>query len=96
MRFEWDKEKSAHNMIERGISFELASQIFEDGAHRTLVDNREDYGEVRLLTYGMIGRRLFAVVHTSRGEHIRIISARKANRREQREHERWMKEQENE
>lgn len=82
MEFEWDEEKNRLNLDKHGISFEEAVQVFDD-VHLSRVDTREDYGEVREITIGMIaGTVLAVVVHTDRDESIRMISARKANKRE--------------
>jgi uncharacterized DUF497 family protein len=82
MDFEWDADKDAENLAKHGISFEEAAHIF-DGPILTKMDDREDYGEVREITMGMLSPdAVLVVVHTDRGEKIRLISARKANRRE--------------
>lgn len=92
--FEWDEEKERRNIRERGISFILAAQVFADEARITVVDSRNEYGEHRFITFGKVAGRLFVVVHTPRGEVTRIISARKANRREQKLFKEWMSGQE--
>ena len=80
--FEWDEEKNRANRTKDGISFEEAKAIF-DGPVFTAPDDREDYGEERLISYGQLGMLVVvAVVHTSRSGRIRLISARKANRKE--------------
>ncbi len=80
--FEWDEEKNRLNIEKHGISFEEAVHVFDD-VHLSRPDTREDYGEVRTITIGMIAGTVVAVVvHTDRDEAIRIISARKANKRE--------------
>jgi len=82
MVFEWDEDKNHLNIEKHGISFEEAVQIFND-VHLSRLDTREDYGEVREISIGMItGTVVTVVVHTDRDEAIRIISARKANKRE--------------
>ena len=53
------------------------------GLTLTLPDERQDYGEIRYLTYGLLDDRMVAVVWTLRGETRRIISMRKCNAREQ-------------
>ena len=85
MRYEWDEDKNAVNIAERGFSFAFASKVFENKGRATTRDRRKDYGELRFITLGRINDRLYVVVHTPRGEEVtRIISARKANKREQR------------
>lgn len=81
--FEWDTEKELKNIRERGLDFATASLIWR-GAVVESRDNRRDYGEVRIRAYGKVEGRLLAVVFTWRSVRRRIISARKANRREQR------------
>jgi len=82
MEFEWDVDKDRENQAKHGISFEEATHIF-DGLVLTKIDDREAYGEVREITMGMLSpNAVLVVVHTERGENIRLISARKANRRE--------------
>jgi len=83
MHFEWDSDKAALNAEKHGIRFESAVLVFLDSARLIAVDDRFDYGEERLITMGHIERRLHVVVYTVTGASIRIISARKANKREQ-------------
>lgn len=83
-QFEWDDEKDEVNRAKHGIGFEEAKVIF---AHPvvTALDDRRDYGEKRFISYGRIGESVVvAVVHTARFGRIRLISARKANRKERR------------
>jgi uncharacterized protein len=81
MKFEWDKTKSDANLKKHDISFEDATEIF-DGPRLSVTDPR-DYGEVREISFGQLGAVVvLAVVHTDRNNITRIISARKANRKE--------------
>ena len=83
MLLEFDPAKSAQNVRERGIGFErLADMDFETAI--SVEDTRRDYGEQRLRVLGYIGRRLHAAVITPRGARIRVISLRRANKREER------------
>ena len=84
--FEWDPVKEARNIRDRDLDFETASHIW-DASVVEKIDARKDYGEVRILAFGKVNRRLMAVLFTWRGTRRRIISARKANRREQRRFE---------
>lgn len=86
-RFEWDAAKSDENRARRGFGFDDILRVFHDPSRVTFADDRFDYGESRWITFGRIDRRLFAVAHTTRGETIRIISARKANDRERMRYE---------
>lgn len=87
MQFEWNEQKSEDTRKERGFGFEEATAVFLDPDRFTCADERYDYGEDRWLTYGEIEGRLFAVAYTMRGEAIRIMSARKANKRERRRYD---------
>jgi uncharacterized DUF497 family protein len=81
MEFEWDEQKSRRNLIERGLPFELAIELF---AAPTLekADLRRDYGESRTRAIGVVGGRILHCVYTDRENVRRIISLRYANRRE--------------
>lgn len=83
-QFEWDENKNASNLKKHGISFEEACEIFNSPI-LTREDKRENYGEARHISYGILGDVVVAaVVHTDRNDKIRIISARLANRTERR------------
>jgi uncharacterized protein len=81
MAFEWDPDKNAANIAKHGIDFEDAIRIFE-GPVLESTDERRHYGEVRIVAFGVVEDRDLAVVYTMRGGHRRIISARRAHRRE--------------
>lgn len=87
MKFEWDEDKSDATRRDRGFGFEDVAAAFLDADRFTIPDDRKDYGEDRWLTFGEIEGRLFAVAYTMRGEAIRIVSARKANKRERRHYD---------
>ncbi|MFZ0798473.1 MAG: BrnT family toxin [Terriglobales bacterium] len=77
---EWDEGKNAANIKNHGIDFLDAALIFENPTLEA-VDDREDYGEVRYIAFGLSVETVLQVVYTWRGANvIRIISARKANR----------------
>lgn len=85
-RFEWDEAKNRRNVRKHGLSLATAARIFEQ-PHLVHLDTREDYGEDRWMTIGMIGVAVCVVVYLDcLDEHgtriIRIISARKATRHE--------------
>jgi uncharacterized DUF497 family protein len=84
--FEWDKAKAAANLAKHGVSFEQARQAFDDPFAIDFVDDREDYGEDRLILFGMVENRLLVVAHSLRGDKVRIISAREAEPRERRKY----------
>jgi uncharacterized DUF497 family protein len=80
-KFEWDEDKNKSNLAKHGISFEEASAIFE-GPVLSQVDGGPDE-EVRERSYGLInGITVVCLIHTDKGEATRIISARKATKRE--------------
>lgn len=87
MLFEWDERKAAQNVTKHGVPFEYAVRVFLDPRRLDRLDARRDYTEERRLTLGRIEGRLFAVAYTPRGPVIRMISARKANEREQRNYD---------
>jgi uncharacterized protein len=91
MRFEWDEAKNSANQRKHNVSFDLAREVFEDPLHRSVADRIED-GEQRWNTMGMVrGAVLLIVAHTWREDEdtevVRIISARRATRRERRNYE---------
>jgi len=80
--FEFDDAKNAPNIKLRGMAFERLADLDFDTAI-TIDDTRRDYGERRMRVIGFIDGRLHVAVVTPRGERIRIISLRRANRREE-------------
>jgi len=82
LRFEWDEAKRRSNLRRHGIDFADAERLFE-GLTDTLSDNRFEYGEERLLTYGLLRGEVVVIAHTERGGTIRIISMRKATKNEE-------------
>ncbi len=87
MEFEWDEGKSDDCFTHRGFDFEYAIRVFLDPNRIVGRDSRWDYGEDRYRLLGMIEGRVFVAIYTIRGSVIRIISARKANRKEVRDYE---------
>jgi len=81
MDLEWDENKSLKNFEKHGLLFEDTALVFR-GKTITFEDDRKDYGENRYITLGELARRVVVIVHTLRGNTIRIISMRKANERE--------------
>jgi uncharacterized DUF497 family protein len=82
MTYGWDKAKSRKNFAKHGLDFQDAEQVFA-GPCVTFEDSRFDYGEERLITLGLLAGRVLVIAHAPRGPATRIISMRKANRREQ-------------
>lgn len=87
MRFEWDADKAQHNRRKHQVSFEVAARVFLDPNRIETYDDRDNYGEDRWKTVGLVEAQWLAVVYTLRGDHeetIRIISARRADESEKR------------
>jgi uncharacterized DUF497 family protein len=90
MRFEWDGRKSGLNQHKHGVSFDEAATVFADPLSLTFDDPEHSVGELRYLTFGFsTEQRALVVAHTSRGDTIRIISARPMTPRERKEYEQW-------
>jgi len=84
--FEWDPVKAAGNLVKHGVSFEVASVLFADGASVHMDASQQGDGEVRRKAVRFIDGRLFTLVDTLRNGVIRVISARRSNTREARYH----------
>ncbi|MBI4460049.1 MAG: BrnT family toxin [Acidobacteria bacterium] len=88
MQFEWDAEKGQRNLTKHGVSFDEAATVFGDPLAGTILDPRHSAGEQRFATIGhSADGTLIVVVHVERGDRIRIVSARRATRRERRKYE---------
>jgi uncharacterized protein len=81
MQIEFDPEKRHKALLERGLDFARADEVFK-GHHFTAEDLRQTYGEPRFITVGMLDNRMVVMAWTPRGEARRIISMSKANERE--------------
>ena len=84
--FEWHAKKAARNLAEHGVSFEVAREVFDDPVKLDEFDDREDYGEDRYNTIGLVKGRLLVVTYTLRGSKIRLISARHPEPHERRKY----------
>jgi uncharacterized DUF497 family protein len=84
VEFEWDPAKCDRCLRERGFAFADVLPAFADPHHLVEPDLRFDYGEERYQLYGHVRERRYVIVFTRGGPAFRIISARKANAREQR------------
>ena len=83
IQFEWDKKKAGSNYRKHRVSFEDALTIFADPLSLTSSDPGHSFGESRYVTVGREARgRLLVVAHTDRADKIRLLSARRATRRE--------------
>ncbi len=85
-----DPEKERRNLEQRGLSLDLAAELDWSTA-LIWEDRRKDYGERRYCVLGFIEGRLHSVVFTPRNGQPRVISLRKANKREVRRYEKAVK-----
>jgi hypothetical protein len=86
--FEWDANKAASNLAKHKVSFEAAATVFGDPQSVTIPDPAHSHAENRFIILGRSHQgRLLVVVHTERGDNVRIISARPASRRERKYYE---------
>jgi uncharacterized DUF497 family protein len=81
MKVSYDPDKRRRTLEERGLDFEDAPKVFS-GFHLTDPDLRQDYGENREITVGLLDSTLIVLVWTERDESRRIISMRKADKDE--------------
>ena len=82
MAITYDPPKRAQTLAERNLDFEDAKLIFESTNFET-EDTRKDYGEKRILCFGMLRDRMVVIGYTPRGADRQVFSMRKANDREQ-------------
>ena len=88
MNFEWDEEKRRRNLAKHGIDFSRVVPVFDSLDALTIEDESKDYGELRCIQLCPLDTVLTHVTFTYRHDAIRIISARRAARWEQREYAR--------
>lgn len=86
MRYEWDKAKAAANLARHGVAFDSVKDFAWDRAE-VAADSRKDYKEPRWIAASIIGDRVHVLVYTRRGYAVRVVSLRKANKREIRNYE---------
>ncbi|MEB0060158.1 BrnT family toxin [Variovorax sp. LG9.2] len=82
MQVTFDPAKRAWTLAERGLDFADAAFVFE-GDTLEVEDDRKDYGEIRIICFGLLAGRMVVVGYTPRGADRHIFSMRKANEREQ-------------
>jgi Uncharacterized protein conserved in bacteria len=88
LTFEWDEEKAEENLRKHKVSFEEGKTVFNDPFLMTFSDPDHSRHEQRFVSIGSSSkRRVLIVVHTDRGNNIRIISSRRATRSERRAYE---------
>jgi len=78
VRITYDRGKRAKTIADRGLDFEDAAVIFE-GTTIEVEDTRKNYGEPRIICYGMLAGRLVVVGYAPRGAVRHVFSMRKAN-----------------
>ena len=82
MAITYDPDKRAKALAERGLDFEDVKYVFQ-GTTLEVEDLRRDYGEIRVICYGVLDGRMVVVGYTPRGADRHVFSMRKANEREQ-------------
>lgn len=82
VKLEWDEVKRRFNLRKHNIDFADLDDFF-DGDRFTFEDQRQNYGEIRLVSFGFLNDRVIAVVYVERGKAMRIISARKTSKNEE-------------
>ena len=88
LNFEWDENKARTNLVKHGVSFVEAATVFGDPLSLTIPDPAHSQREDRFSILGYSHQqRLLVVVHTDRGDNIRLISARRASRSERKNYE---------
>ena len=83
MEVAWDFIKAGENFRKHGVTFQEAAFALSDPLIVEELDDRENYGEDRLIAYAMGTRKILVIIYTERCEIIRIISARRATQHEQ-------------
>jgi uncharacterized protein len=90
MPLEWDEEKRTENLSKHGLDFADAPAVFQS-PQLTWLDTREDYGEDRWRSLGMLQGRVVVLVYTERAsDMVRILSLRKATRYERTQYDRFL------
>jgi uncharacterized DUF497 family protein len=84
--FEWDEDKAQNNLAKHEVSFEAACLVFDDVFAFDRFNLERGPGEARYVITGLVKGIMLTVVYTERGDHTRIISARKATRHEENEY----------
>lgn len=82
MKFEWDENKRLENLRKHGFDFADVTEVFTPDAF-TILDERFDYGEIRYVTFALLNGRVVSITHTESDDAIRIISVRKAEKDEE-------------
>jgi uncharacterized DUF497 family protein len=86
MRYEWDAAKAVSIRTKHGVDF-VSVEGFDWATALIVADERFNYGEDRWLALGLIDEQLFSLAFTLRGERIRVVSLRRASRKERKLYE---------
>ncbi|MEF3696989.1 BrnT family toxin [Desulfolutivibrio sp.] len=86
MRFAWDEDKNTSNFYKHGLWLEDAWAVFQ-GPMTIRVDDRRDYGETRYVALGCLENTIVFLAYAFRGEVVRVISMRRANKAERKIYE---------
>jgi uncharacterized protein len=86
MLLEWDSSKNEKNIKRHKLDFNDALMVFEQPM-LSRIDDRENYGEDRWIGLGKLDGAIVVIVYTLRNENVRVISLRRANRRERKIYE---------
>jgi hypothetical protein len=86
MKIDFDPAKNARNIHDRGLSFDRAKE-FDFLSATYLIDDRQDYGELRRIAIGYLDQRLHFLCFVEIPDGIRVVSFRKANKREAKKHD---------
>ncbi|MBV8454132.1 MAG: BrnT family toxin [Deltaproteobacteria bacterium] len=88
LQFTWDRRKAIANLSKHGVSFEEALTVFADPLARVFADEEHSWDEPREIIIGHTARqRMVMVCFTEQGETLRLFSARRVTRKEQRDYE---------
>ncbi|MFA6155863.1 BrnT family toxin [Mesorhizobium sp.] len=83
LEFEWDDAKAKSNLTKHGLAFSDAERLFDDAYALHYADRSMTYEEERFIGIGLVNGVVITVVYTEREDRIRLISARRATRHEQ-------------
>ncbi|MDR2268901.1 MAG: BrnT family toxin [Rickettsiales bacterium] len=82
VQFEWDEVKNESNLNKHGFYLEAGALVWRDAYRLVMADNRKDYGEDRFNCMGDTEFGVLRVCYTMRDDNIRLISVRRANKKE--------------
>ncbi len=86
MIIKWNNAKAAANLQKHGVSFQVAAEALRDPNVFERLDLREDYGEERVIATARLELQILIIVYVEHEDHFRLVSARRANRHEQRDY----------